>query len=134
MPQSSQERAFDSSLASAAIRIAVSRHCGRVETVYTATGPVTVQHGKDLTSIATVIGTGGPIAHSNNPYALLGAAMADPLDPLSLRPSRPRLLLDKDYLLYACGLLAAVEPEAGLELALKYLQPVTSTLVSSLAR
>ena len=126
VPQSRQESAFDLSLASAAIKIAVSRHCGRVETAYTATGAATIQHGKDLTSIATVIGTGGPFAHGNDPRALLRASLADPSDPLSLRPTAPRLLLDKDYLLYACGLLAAVEPEAALELALKYLQPVES--------
>ena len=32
------------------------------------------------------------------------------------------ILVDCDYLLYACGLLGAVEPEAALELALKHLK------------
>ena len=51
-------------------------------------------------------------------------ALADPADPFSLRPRAPRLLLDREYLLYACGLLSEVEPEAALELALKHLVAV----------
>ena len=39
----------------------------------------------------------------------------------ALRPRAPRLLVDREYLLYACGLLGAVEPQAALELALKHL-------------
>ena len=41
------------------MRVAVTRHCGTVQTVYTTTGPVTVQRGKDLSRIDAVIGTGG---------------------------------------------------------------------------
>jgi uncharacterized protein (TIGR01319 family) len=124
LPQSDDERRVDRALAHAAIDIAVTRHCGRVETVYTPTGPVTVQHGKDLTSIATVIGTGGALAASDDPGAILSAALADASQPLSLKPRSPRLLLDGDYLLYACGLLATVEPEYALKLALAHLAPL----------
>jgi uncharacterized protein (TIGR01319 family) len=92
--------------------------------VYTPTGPVTVQHGKDLTGIATVIGTGGVIAAARDPASILRAVLADPTHPFALKPRAPRLLLDRDYLLYACGLLAAVEPQAALELALNHLEPV----------
>jgi hypothetical protein len=38
-----------------------------------------------------------------------------------LRPKAPKLLLDRHYLLYACGLLGTVEPQAALELALESL-------------
>jgi len=51
-------------------------------------------------------------------------ALADPHDPLSLRPRSPRLLLDRHYLLYACGLLSAAEPQAALEFALAHLEPL----------
>jgi hypothetical protein len=70
-----------------------------------------------------VIGTGGALVHGRDPHAVLRMALADPAEPLSLRPRAPRLLVDMDYLLYACGLLGAVEPEAALELALKHLSP-----------
>ena len=124
LPQSSDEAAVDRALACSAIDIAVTRHCGTIETVYTPTGPVTVQHGKDLTRIATVIGTGGAIAAARDPAAIMRATLADPARPLALKPRAPRLLLDRDYLLYACGLLSAVEPDAALELALAHLEPL----------
>jgi MutL-like protein len=49
-------------------------------------------------------------------------ALGGPAEPLSLRPRAPRMLVDRDYLLYACGLLGAIEPEAALELALTHLK------------
>jgi uncharacterized protein (TIGR01319 family) len=96
----------------------VIRHCGTVDTVYTVTGPVAVQHGKDLSAVNAVIGTGGALVHSPDPHSALEMAFADPAMPRSLRPKAPKLLLDRHYLLYACGLLGTVEPQAALELAL----------------
>ncbi|HET9663369.1 MAG TPA: glutamate mutase L, partial [Burkholderiales bacterium] len=122
LPQSEAEFALDAALARAAVRLAVTRHCGTVETVYTVAGPVTVQHGKDLSHVDAVIGTGGAIVSSPDPRGVLETALADPAEPLSLKPTAPRLLLDADYLLYACGLLSTVEPQAALELALTNLR------------
>ena len=122
LPDSADELALDRALARAAVGIAVTRHCGSIETVYTVNGPVAVQQGKDLSALETVIGTGGALVHSGDPRAALRMALADPAAPQSLRPRAPRLLVDRDYLLYACGLLGAVEPEAALELALKHLK------------
>jgi uncharacterized protein (TIGR01319 family) len=122
LPQSREELALDRALARAAVRLAVARHCGTLETVYTATGPVTIQRGKDLSRVDAVIGTGGAIVSSSDPRGVLAAALLDAAEPLSLRPRAPRLLLDRAYLLYACGLLAAVEPQAALEIALANLK------------
>lgn len=124
LPETSEEIAFDQALARAAVQLAVARHCGTVETVHTVNGPVTVQHGKDLTPVSAVIGTGGAIVASRAPGAILAMALADPKQPLSLRPKAPRLLLDRHYLLYACGLVATVDPQAALDLALSHLEPV----------
>jgi uncharacterized protein (TIGR01319 family) len=121
LPGTPDEHALDRALARTAVRLAVKRHCGSIETVYTPTGPVTVQHGKDLTRVACVIGTGGAVVSSVDPRAVLASALADPTDPTSLRPRSPRLLLDRHYLLYACGLLSTVDPQAAFELALKHL-------------
>jgi uncharacterized protein (TIGR01319 family) len=122
LPATDRERAFDRALARAAIRQAVRRHAGTVETVYTATGPVAMQRGKDLSRVETLIGTGGPVVHAPAPAAILAAALADPAEPGSLRPQAPRLLLDSEYLLYAVGLLAEAEPEAALALGLNHMR------------
>lgn len=125
LPESPEERAVDRALARATVQIAVRRHAGVTDTVYTVHGPVTVQHGKDLSDLGCVIGTGGVLACGAYPSDILRMARADSAESLSLRPQRPRLLLDRDYVLYACGLLATVEPEIALTLMLTYIQPVT---------
>ncbi len=126
LPITADEVKLDEALVRAAVSIAVRRHCGSVETVYTVNGPATVQQGKDLSMLQTVIGTGGAVVHGRDPESVLRMALADPADPFSLRPRAPRLLLDREYLLYACGLLSEVEPEAALELALKHLIVVSA--------
>jgi uncharacterized protein (TIGR01319 family) len=128
LPSNAEERALDRALARAAVRIAVRRHAGTTETVYTVTGPVSVQRGKDLGEVAAVVGTGGPLAHGIDPAATLAMALVDATEPLSLRPRQAKLLLDRDYELYACGLLASVEPQAALALALRYIQPLQETV------
>jgi uncharacterized protein (TIGR01319 family) len=121
LPQTREEVALDQALARAAVALAVRRHCGTLETVYTTTGPVCVQHGKDLRRIQAVIGTGGALAASPAPRAILERALADPKEPSVLKPLAPRLMLDRHYLLYACGLLQSVAPQSALELALGHL-------------
>ena len=117
LPETPDEVALDRALARTAVRLAAARHAGTVKTVYTQSGPVQVQRGKDLTEVAAVIGTGGVLAHGADAESILEAACADAADPLSLRPRAPRLLIDRDYLLFACGLLAEVEPKAAFDLA-----------------
>jgi uncharacterized protein (TIGR01319 family) len=118
LPRSAADVTLDEALAWTAVRISVARHAGTTEIVHTAHGPVTLQRGKDLSGVTTVIGTGGPLAYGATPASVLKAALADPGDPLSLRPVAPALFIDADYLLYASGLLAEVEPEAAFALAL----------------
>lgn len=124
LPQSAQDQAFDAALAHGAVRVAVARHAGTTRVMQTVNGPVLVQSGKDLSDVATVIGTGGPLAHGGTPADVLRAALADPAEPMSLRPKRPALYVDTDYLLYAAGLLAEVDPDAGFALASASLRPV----------
>ena len=128
VPASGEEAALDRALARAAVRLAVKRHAGTVETVYTVSGPVIVQRGKDLSDVDAVIGTGGALAHSPDPAAILETALAEAAEPFSLRPRAPRLLLDREYILYACGLLGQVEPRQALALGLAHLVPLRGDL------
>ena len=123
LPGDIEDQMVDRALARAAVRIAVSRHAGTVETVHTASGPVVVQRGKDLTDVSAVVGTGGVLAASGQPDEILEMALAESGDPFSLKPCKPRLLQDRNHVLYACGLLAAADPEAALTLALTQIRP-----------
>lgn len=115
LPATSDEQKLDEVLAEHALRLSIARHCGKTEIVYTANGPVTAQEGKDLTQIKTLIGTGGVIAHNQSARSLLRKA-TQARAPGSLQPENPNIFIDKNYLLYSCGLLSAVEPVAALEI------------------
>lgn len=119
LPADRDEHALDLALGRAALRIAMRRHAGTVETVYTANGPVQVQRGKDLSSVRTVIGTGGVVVSSPAPARVLSPVLSDPAEPASLRPRAARLCVDRDYALFGAGLLAQVAPEAAYRLALQ---------------
>jgi uncharacterized protein (TIGR01319 family) len=124
LPSTPDEAAFDRALAAAAVRLAVMRHAGTIKTVYTALGPAIVQSGKDLSDVATVIGTGGPLVHARDPRIILLSALAEARSPQALLPLRPRLMLDRAYLLYGVGLLASIDRLAALDLALNNLESI----------
>ncbi len=117
LPETDDEKRFDTALARTAVTRAMIRHAGRIEVKQSVTGPVTVQYGKDLTQIGTVIGTGGVLVHGETPGEILDAVLFDGAEPHALRPKKPRLLIDNEYALYAVGLLAGITPDAALKFA-----------------
>lgn len=106
LPSSPAERAADSALAQAACHLATARHCGRLEEVWTPQGLILTQEGKDLSDAREVIGTGGPAAHDHPPGSVPRAALRRPED-TGLLPRAARILSDRQYVLWAAGLLAA---------------------------
>ena len=124
VPEDEVGQAVDVGLARAATEVAVRRHAGSLESVYTPTGRVEIQHGKDLTEVQALVGTGGIFAWGKAPRRVLEAAQYDARDPLSLRPMQPKMYLDAPYILYAIGLLANVAPEKALRIAKAHLQEI----------
>jgi uncharacterized protein (TIGR01319 family) len=112
VPREEAEHHLDAALAREAIDAALERHAGRVGTVYTPSGAVELLYGKDLSAVATMIGTGGVFAYGRNPWATLKAARYNPDSPTSLRPRDPRLLIDRRYIFFAAGLFAPFAPRA----------------------
>jgi uncharacterized protein (TIGR01319 family) len=106
------------------VEVAMDRHAGRIEVVYSPAGERLIQHGKDLTAVKSVIGTGGPIVFSDDPGQILEGVLFNEANPFILKPRSPLFYLDEQYILYAVGLLAQVEPENALLLAKKYLKPI----------
>ncbi|HLH98038.1 MAG TPA: methylaspartate mutase accessory protein GlmL [Xanthobacteraceae bacterium] len=119
VPREAWQSAADAVLAGVAADLAIERHVGRREPYYASGGSVLVQAGKDLTEAPTLIGTGGIFAH--NPYAdrVMRGSGNGALN--VLRPRRPRVVLDRDYVLYAVGLLADSHPEAALKIFAQHL-------------
>ena len=124
VPEDEVGQALDVGLARAATEMAVRRHAGFLEPVYTPCGRVDIQHGKDLTGVQQLIGTGGIFAWGNAPRRVLESALYDERDPLSLRPMHPKMYVDSPYILYAIGLLADLAPCKALRIAKRYLREV----------
>ena len=124
LPKTEEEYACHQLLSSIMIQVAMERHAGKIEIIYTPTGEKLVQHGKDLTGIKTIIGTGGPVIFSNNPREVLLGALFREEDVFSLKPKNPRFYLDEHYIFYAIGLLSQVEPKKALNIAKKYLKQI----------
>lgn len=124
VPGDEAGRALDLALARAATRLALQRHAGTLQEVYTDSGEGFIQVGKDLSDVQWVLGTGGIFQHAHDPARILAGALACSEEPASLRPRSPRFLVDSAYILYAVGLLAAHAPEAALRLAKREMREV----------
>lgn len=107
---------LDTALARTAVEVAVERHAGSIERVHLSDGDATLQHGKDLREVSTVIGTGGVFAYGQNQRYILEGAKFDKSRPLSLGPRNPNYFVDSSYIFYAMGLLAAIEPKLAVSL------------------
>jgi len=121
VPVNALERSMDKALGRAAVRLAMGRHVGSLREVYTPTGPIMVQDGKDLGGAAALIGVGGVLAYGEDSRFILEGAVASREDPESLLPRKPALYVDRRYILYAIGLLASVDRDAAAAIASKYL-------------
>jgi uncharacterized protein (TIGR01319 family) len=124
LPESKEEYACHLFLSCLMVEVAVDRHCGRLEVVFTPNGQQFIQHGKDLTGVKSVIGTGGPVIYSQNPRKILEGVLFRQDNPFILKPRKPNFYLDTEYILYAVGLLAQSEPQKALQLAKKYLKAI----------
>lgn len=119
LPASPEEKKMDRALASAAISLAISRHAGKLERVFTPVGPVYEQTGKDLTQTKRLIVTGGALIYADDLDRIVDDALKLP-DAMSLVPRSVKTLRDQDYLLSAMGLLSSFAPEVSFTLMKAY--------------
>jgi uncharacterized protein (TIGR01319 family) len=121
VPSREEDMKFDEAMSKAATELAMKRHCGVLEVLYTPMGAMYQQVGKDLIKAPYVIGTGGVIVHSENPSEILKAGNFDSNEPIYLRPKDPKFLIDKSYILSAMGLFAQDMPDMAVRIMKKYL-------------
>jgi len=121
LPRTAADVNFDEALAKTATEVAMERHVGVLESVYTPMGVVYAQTGKDLMDVKCLIGTGGVLVESDHAYGILKAGLYDTGNPDFLKPSHPRLLLDQSYILAAMGLFSEHHPDAAVRILKKYL-------------
>lgn len=118
LPQTDSELAEDEQLAAAAATLALRRHVGRSRVVLGPDGRVVQRSGKDLREVDLLVGSGGVLRHAS------GAGLSQLMAGLTgvspegwQQPEHPRIVVDRDYVLAAVGLLAECRPAAAAALA-----------------
>lgn len=105
LPDTEEEVRLDQAIAHFAVRLAARRHCGRIERILSSNCN-RLQTGKNLTTVSTIVGTGGEIINSKDPTALLKGALVNRAEePDALLPENAAVYIDSEYILYAAGLL-----------------------------
>ena len=113
---------LDFALASMAIETAVARHAGVMEETYTLMGLTYVQSGKDLRHVRQIIVTGGSLIRTVRTGEIAAHALGNPASPMSLRPMKADIRVDRKYILAAMGLLSEYYPQVALRLMKKELE------------
>lgn len=118
VPSSRSETDVDLEIASAAVALAMRRHAGRQQVVFSPAGRLVERSGKDLREVRLLVGSGGVLRHNTATDArrVLAAGVGDHVEGGWLVPRAPRVVVDADYVLAPAGLLAAAHPRAALTL------------------
>lgn len=102
-PSTKEEEAFDQELARICYFLAMRRHAGERQPVFTTNGLAYIQRGKDLRSIDTLIMTGGWLSRQNSKELFsYGESFFEDLKKegrIPLIPQVKRYLVDKDYII-----------------------------------
>jgi uncharacterized protein (TIGR01319 family) len=114
LPGGDDDRRDDEAIAVAAVGVALRRHAGRQQVAFGPDGRVVERSGKDLREVDLLVGSGGVLR--NNPAdvadrVLSSVTGADVPGGWQL-PRAPKVVVDRDYVLAAAGLLADEHPEA----------------------
>jgi uncharacterized protein (TIGR01319 family) len=113
---------LDHALACMAVETAVTRHAGTMEEAYTLMGLTYVQSGKDLRKVQQVVVTGGCLIHTARTGEIARHALYSAAAPMSLRPMKADVRVDRSYILAAMGLLSEHYPQIALRIMKKELE------------
>ena len=122
LAENETDRKLDRAMAEVAVEVALKRHAGYIAEHFDPVMGVIpgTPIGRDLRQVEIVLAVGGVFAHSSeeDAKAIVAAALAKP--GISLLPKNARVIVDRDYLTYAIGVLAQYYPTATLQFAKKH--------------
>ena len=127
LPFDDETQRADEALAGMAVRVAMTRHAGRLSEIFGLGGLQLIQTGKNLLNVERFIVTGGSLIHTEHTGRIASFGFFDEEDPSSLKPKRCEVLVDRSYVIAAMGLLSQVDPDAALTILKEELQKDDST-------
>jgi len=117
IPKEDRQVRLVSYLRDLACKVAFRRHVGSIKYLYGPQGRIMVASGKDLSSVRTIIGTGGPLTRlpggEESLTGLIGQGSGR-----ELYPKAAKIVLDKDYIMASCGILSKRYPDEATDLLL----------------
>jgi uncharacterized protein (TIGR01319 family) len=118
LPDTDAERREEEQIAYSAAALALRRHVGRSRVVVRPDGRVVERTGKDLREVDLLVGSGGVLRHTapDRVHRLLAGLTGVSPDGWQ-QPEHPRMVIDRDYVLAAVGLLTERRPSAAAALA-----------------
>ena len=122
LPYDDETQRADEALASMAVRVAMTRHAGRLSEIFGLGGLQLIQTGKNLLNVDQFIVTGGSLIHTQHTGRIASYGFFDAEDPGSLKPKKCTVLVDRSYIIAAMGLLSQVYPDAALTILKEELQ------------
>ncbi len=105
VPEWVEEIALSRELTTKAVEVAVKRHAGRLTNLYGPSGTTTLAHGKDLTKVKLIIGTGGALTRLPGGHEILQSIKSEQQKELVPRTGAV-VLLDHYYILASLGVLS----------------------------
>ena len=113
------ERTLDRVMAQVAVEVALKRHAGYIAEHFDPVMGIIpgTPIGRDLRQVEVVLAVGGVFAHASEEEAraIVSAALANP--GISLLPKQARIIVDRNYLTYAIGVLGQHQPTAAVKFA-----------------
>ena len=123
VPSTSAGSAVDHRLVEVATGVALRRHAGRRQVVLSRDGRVVERTGRDLREVGLLVGSGGVLRRADPDTAvrLLRTGTGTDVPGGWLLPRAPHLVVDREYVLAAVGLLASSNPQVAAALLRRHL-------------
>ncbi len=117
VPATAEQAELILHLAREASAVALGRHAGRTRHMYGPAGRSTIIDGRDLSSITTVVGTGGVFSRLAGAGTILEQLLQSP-PPDALYPRQAQVVTDARYIMAVAGVLSRRYPESARRLLL----------------
>ncbi len=117
LPNTSQERDWDKTLATLCFDLALQRHAGTCRSVFTPLGEQFIQEGKDLRPVTRLIGTGGYLSHCDTICPWPPTSLSKAGGAIRLLPEAPEYWIDTQYMLPLLANLFQMYPRETVDLA-----------------
>ena len=122
IPHDDEEEKIVAELAYYAVRTGLERHAGSVKSIYSIHGRQYVPEGKDLSSVKTVIGTGGAFSKLRSGREILERVIRNKIKNRMVPDESANIITDKNYVMSSLGVLSINHPDDALILLLENLK------------